>query len=85
MPITTYFVDSTPIIAPFMSKGTEHSFAKGLTFLGRSGVTVINGLRVAFVSGVDADMLGSEVRLADPALTYIGNYFVQKDIETCID
>ena len=76
MPINTYFVDSTTIIAPFMSQGTEHSFAKGLKFLGRSGLSVICGLRVAFVSGVDADLLGSEVRMADPAATFIGNYFL---------
>jgi hypothetical protein len=40
---------------------------------------------VAFVSGVDADLLGSEVRLADPASTYVGNYFVQRDIDAVIN
>lgn len=39
---------------------------------------------MAFVSGVDADLLGSEVRVADPASKYVGNYFVQKDIDAVI-
>ena len=63
------------MIGPFMIKG-EHSFTKGLTFLGRSGIKEIQGLRVAFVSGLDADMLGNEVRNSDPTKAYLGNYFV---------
>jgi glycerol dehydrogenase-like iron-containing ADH family enzyme len=80
MPVDTFFVDSTPMVGPFMMKG-EHSLAKGLTFLGRSGIKVIHGLRVAFVSGIDSDLLGSEVRASDPETTYLGNYFVHKDVE----
>ena len=62
LPIQTYFIDSSPTIAPFMSSikardGFE--FAKGLSFLGRSGVKVISGLRVGFLSGVDIDSLTS--------------------------
>lgn len=76
MAVDTYFIDSTSIIAPFMTRSKEHSFCKNLTFLGRSGIRTICGLRVAFVSGIDSDMLGSEVRGAKPDEFYLGNYFV---------
>ena len=78
MPIDTYFIDSTPVIAPFMNTGQpgQYAFAKNLIFLGRSGIKVINGLRVAFISGMDSDLLGNEVRGVDPSTIYLGNYFV---------
>ncbi len=34
---------------------------KGLTFLGRSGVKVIKGLRVAYISGIDFDAISDNV------------------------
>ena len=50
--------------------------------MGRSGIKVLKGgLRVAFVSGVDCDMLGAEVKQATHSNQYIGSYFVQSDIE----
>ena len=80
MPIDTYFIDSTPIIAPFMAVNREQSFAKNCMFMGRSGIKMINGLRVAFVSGLDSDLLGGEVRGANDSV-YLGNYFLQSDVE----
>ena len=62
--IPTYFVDSTDIIGPFMHKNKKHEFCKNLTFLGRSGVQVFeehHGLRIAFVSGRDAEVFGQEM------------------------
>ena len=53
-------------------------------FLGRSGIRDICGLRVAYLSGVDTDMLGPEMRAADPAAEYLGHYFVQSDIQSVI-
>lgn len=46
---------------------------------------MICGLRVAFVSGLDSDLLGSEVRACDPTKSYVGNYFVQSDIDKVVD
>jgi hypothetical protein len=42
------------------SKKTQAGFSlsKGLNFLGRSGVKIIEGLRVAYISGVDFDVMG---------------------------
>ncbi len=60
-PINTHFIDSTSLVAPFMnSKKTQAGFSlsKGLNFLGRSGVKLIEGLRVAYISGVDFDVMG---------------------------
>ena len=74
-PIPTYFVDSTQLSAPFMnSKKTQDGFelTKGITFLGRSGVKLINGLKVAYVSGVDFDALSSST---PPTEAYLGHYF----------
>lgn len=61
IPIQTYLIDSTSIIAPFMARNKEHKFHKKLRFLGRAGVKefeTLNGLRVAFVSGKDTDIFG---------------------------
>lgn len=55
------------------------------TWLGRSGIKEINGIRIAFVSGIDSDILGSEVQSADATKTYLGNYFVKADIERVFD
>ena len=79
MPIDTYFTDSSMLIAPFMNstKGRNGiSFAKNMSFLGRSGVKLIKGLRVAYISGIDADLLGSEVMGVDPEKEYLANHFV---------
>ena len=87
MPIDTFFVDSSEMIAPFMNsaKGRDGvSFAKNLSFIGRSGIKVIKGLRVAFISGVDSDLLGSEVMGADPEKEYLANHFVSADINKVI-
>lgn len=67
MPIDTYFTDSSELIAPFMNaKKDGVTFGKNVSFLGRSGIRTINGLRVAYVSGVDCDILGTEMKSADP-------------------
>ena len=79
-PIPTYFIDSTPLAAPFMnSKKSKDGFelTKGLTFLGRSAVKLINGLRVAYVSGVDFDSLSTST---PPSDLYLGHYFTQHDL-----
>ena len=72
------------MIAPFMNAPKTkdgYEFAKNFHFLGRSGLKVIKGLRIAYVSGLDCDMLGSEVRNANPETHYLGNYFVKSDID----
>ena len=68
MPMDTYFIDSTEYSGPLMSTGSEESipFSKNLHFLGRSGLTTVKGLRIAYISGLDADILGTEVFSADP-------------------
>lgn len=67
MPIDTYFTDSSELIAPFMNaKKDGVTFGKNVSFLGRSGIRTINGLKVAYVSGVDCDILGTEMKSADP-------------------
>ena len=79
MPIDTFFTDASDLIAPFMNSAAGRSgltFGQNVNFLGRSGIRNIKGLRVAYVSGVDCDLLGAEVRSADPTTEYLGNYFV---------
>ena len=56
-----------------------------MSFLGRSGVKVINGLRVAYISGVDADLLGNEVSKVDPQKEYVGHHFVLLDIQKVLN
>lgn len=64
VPTQTYFTDSTSFIAPFMnsSKTKEgFDFDKDVHFLGRSGLKIISGLRVAYLAGIDSDLLGDIV------------------------
>ena len=82
-PIPTHFIDSTPLVAPFINshKAKEgFSLTKGLHFLGRSGVKLINGLRVAFVSGVDFDILGGSSLASGTNGKYLGHYFFEEDL-----
>jgi hypothetical protein len=64
------------------SKKTIGGFqvTKGLNFLGRSGVKVINGLRVAYVSGIDFDVLGGSSLASSPNNKYLGHYFFEEDL-----
>jgi len=54
---------------------------KNIEWLGRSGIRMFGGLRIAYLSGVDSDILGSEVLGSDSNKHYLGNYFLRKDIE----
>jgi hypothetical protein len=61
-PITTHFIDSTNLISPFMnSKKTASGFelVRGINFMGRSGIKIIKGLRVGFISGIDFYVLST--------------------------
>ena len=66
--------------------------AKGLNFMGRSGVKLMKGgLRVAYLSGIDFDII-SEGGSNDPSKVaagrndpaYIGNYFTNQDLENIV-
>ena len=86
--IPTYFVDSTDMIGPFMHKKGMHKFCPNLTFLGRSGVHTFpehHGLRIAFVSGKDAEVYGQQVTESIKVnKEYYGKYFSYQDIEEAI-
>lgn len=79
-PIDTFFTCSSDQIGPFMHASQSRdglTFGQNVTFMGRSGIKVLKGgLRVAFISGIDSDLLGQEVKMADPAEQYLGNHFV---------
>ena len=79
-PIDTFFTCSTEGISPFMNSHSSRNgltFGSNVTFLGRSGIKILKGgVRIAFVSGVDCDMLGPELKSADSTAQYLGNYFV---------
>jgi len=86
MPVDTFFVDSSELAGPLMNSASRSGapFGKNLTFLGRAGVKTIAGLRVAYISGLDSDVMGSEVWASDPSEKYLAHYFVKKDIQTVI-
>lgn len=48
--------------------------------MGRSGVKVISGLRVAYISGIDFDVLAGPLMQESVGEQYIGNYFTKADI-----
>lgn len=53
--------------------------------MGRSGIKTIKGVRIAFISGLDSDILGHDIKNTDADKVYLGNQFVQKDIEKIIN
>ena len=86
--IDTFFTDSSDLIASFMNSTSARdglTFGQNVNFLGRSGLKVIKGLRVAYISGIDCDLLGPEVKGANPTENYIGNYFVNQDIDRVVE
>lgn len=56
-------------------------FAKNIKWLGRAGIVDVRGIRIAYVSGIDSDILGSEIMNADSKKNYLGNYFLASDIQ----
>lgn len=57
---------------------------KDLRFLGRSGVIDVKGLRLAYISGLDSDLLGEGI-YNDPSGRYKSNYFDKSDIENVLN
>ncbi len=86
-PCKSAFVDSSEVSALLMNQSALNNteIAKNFNWLGRSGISVINGVRVAFLSGIDSDILGAEIVNADNDQTYLGNYFVKKDVDRVIN
>ena len=69
MDIETQFTDSSDMAGPLMNstQGQDGlALMKNLSFMGRSGIRVIKGLRIAYLSGVDSDQLGDDIMKADP-------------------
>ena len=61
-PCASFFVDSSEVSALLMNQSESGvEICPNFTWLGRSGIKEINGIRIAFVSGIDSDILGSEV------------------------
>ena len=66
------------------SKNTSAGFemSSGFNFMGRSGVKLVKGLRVAFLSGIDFDVLGSADMLKSES--FYGNYFTEGDLQNVL-
>lgn len=66
------------------SKKTSAGFemSSGFNFMGRSGVKLVKGLRVAFLSGIDFDVLGSADMLKSES--FYGNYFTEGDLQNVL-
>ncbi len=86
-PCKSAFVDSSEVSALLMNQSALNNteIAKNFNWLGRSGISIMNGVRVAFLSGIDSDILGAEIVNADNDQTYLGNYFVKKDVDKLIN
>ncbi len=85
MPCKTVFIDSSETAALLMNSGKQSiEICKNLVWLGRAGIINQNNIRIAYISGIDSDILGAEVQSSDAKLTYLGNYFTQSDIHKVI-
>jgi hypothetical protein len=66
------------------SKKTSLGFemVKSFNFMGKSGVKIIKGLRVAFLSGIDFDVIGESTtsQTSDSKESFLGNYFTDDDL-----
>ena len=58
-----------------------------ISFLGRSGVKLIKGLRVAYLSGIDFDIIGgySQIIKDSSKDKYLGNYFNEEDLNKILE
>lgn len=53
--------------------------------MGRSGVKLMkNGLRVAYLSGIDFDIIGSTDGMSGTGNGYLGNYFTSSDLDNIV-
>ena len=85
-PIPCYFIDSTQYISPFMHKKGMFKMNKNLHFLGRSGIFEQDGIRIAYVSGKDSEILGPSISESlNPSKEFMSNYFCQEDIRRLMD
>lgn len=81
IPIPTYFIDSTSYSAPLMnSQKTQDGFdiVRDFRFMGRAGVRVINGLRIAYLNGSDIDSMTNLE--AENDKEYLGTYLKHSDL-----
>ena len=60
------------------------SLGKNIKWLGRAGIVDVKGVRIAYLSGIDSDILGTEIMQADHKSSYLGNYFVKRDIDNIL-
>ena len=59
---------------------------KNLHFLGRSGILEQDGIRIAYVSGKDSEILGPSISESlNPSKEFMSNYFCQEDIRRLMD
>jgi hypothetical protein len=58
------------------------TLAPRIQWLGRSGVYTVKGIKIAYINGVDSDILGTEVQ--NSASVYVGNYFTHTDINRVV-
>jgi len=83
MPCDVIFTDSSEYASILMnSSKTSVTLAPRIQWLGRSGVHTVKGIKIAYVNGVDSDILGTEVQKS--ASVYVGNYFTQADIDKVV-
>lgn len=54
--------------------------SRDVRFLGKAGVVEIKGLRVAYLSGIDSDLLGESI-YNDKTNKYKSNYLGREDID----
>eukprot|EP00347_Sterkiella_histriomuscorum_P005571 403356100 len=81
IPIPTYFIDSTQYVSPLMNATKSqngYEIARNLKFMGRAGVQLINGLRIAFISGIDIDSITTVDKENDQE--FLGSYFKHSDL-----
>ena len=53
--------------------------------MGRAGVKMVAGLRVAYLSGIDFDVLGGSGLTKNTKDKYMGNYFVEGDLQKILE
>lgn len=63
MPVKTVFVDSSDTVGLLMnaSPNSQVNLGQNIVWLGRSGIIEIDKINIGFISGIDSDILGTEV------------------------
>ena len=76
MPLPCYFIDSSPALLAASEEGKE--ICENITFLGGCGVKMVEGIKIAYLSGVYSE---STYEIKDIDDHFVAKHYTKKAVE----